>query len=85
MNPTVNPRKRGLDLPESIPATEAERTEEANRLVCQLREWGDEAWKQLTGWEVEVLNDLNDGKACTRVRLKEVREAVARIKTKLGK
>ena len=72
-------------MPESVPDSEEERAEQANMLVVELRNLGPDAWNELTTFEVEVLSDLNDGKACTRVRFKIIREAAARIKKKFSK
>lgn len=76
MNPTENPRKRGLALPESIPDSEAERTREAKQLLAKLEDGDD---RLLTSWEVLLIAELGEGKACTRVRLKELREAMRRV------
>lgn len=89
MNPTqrgpVGVRKPGLNLPRSIPDTEEERGKEARELIAEVRNLGDEAWKRWTTWELEILGDLNDGRACTRVRLMEIRDAVERIKREFTK
>lgn len=59
-----------------IPSTEAERAEEAKQLIAKLRH---EDIPKLTTWEVALVNELEEGKACTRIRLKELREAISRI------
>lgn len=68
----------GLGLPDPIPSTEAERTAEAERLIAELVD--RKAFHHLTTWEVELVDELKQGKACTRVRLKELREALKRIR-----
>jgi hypothetical protein len=82
MNPTQQPVKRPLVLPEPIPDTEAERTVEGLHLIGVLKDLTKD-WKQeLTSWELDVVNGVLDGKACTRVRLTEIRGAVARLRKK---
>jgi hypothetical protein len=69
-----------LRMPKSIPSTEEERTAEALFLIGKLSDADEE---QLTVWEVELVESLRQGYASTRIRLKELREAVHRIKPEL--
>jgi len=85
VNPTTQPVKRPLVMPEPIPDSEEERTKEATRMLCEIRDWGPDAWYQLTTFEAEVETELTEGKATTRVRFQIVREAYNRIKKKLAK
>ncbi len=85
MNPTEQPVKRPLVFPEPIPDSEDERTREATRMLCAIRDWGPDSWNMLTTFEAEVETELTEGKATTRVRFKIVRDAYDRIKKKLGK
>jgi len=72
-------------MPEPIPDSEEERTLEAVRMLCEIRDWGPESWKLLTTFEAEVETEITDGKATTRVRFKIVRDAYDRIKKQLKK
>lgn len=59
-----------------IPDTETERVEEAKQLLSKLKT-GDRL--KLTTWELTLVEELGEGKACTRIRLKELREAMERL------
>jgi len=59
-----------------IPENEADRAEEAKQLIAKLR---PDDMPKLTTWEVTLIEELASGKAATRIRLKELREAVERI------
>ncbi len=85
MNPTEQPVKRLLILPEPIPDSEEDRTKEATRMLVAIRDWGPESWRLLTTFEAEVETELTDGKATTRVRFKIVRDAYDRIRKQLKK
>lgn len=65
-----------LKMPKPIPDNEADRTAEAAGLMNQLTETDI---PKMTSWEVELVVSLREGKACTRIRLKELRELVARL------
>lgn len=85
VNPTEQPVKKPLVFPEPVPDSEEERTKQATRMLCEIRDWGPAAWNMLTTFEAEVETELTDGKATTRVRFKVVRDAYDRIKKKLAK
>lgn len=59
-----------------IPETESERLEEAKQLLAKLKT-GDRL--KLTTWELTLVEELGEGKACTRIRLKELRAAIERL------
>jgi hypothetical protein len=63
-------------MPKPLPSTETERTEEAQKLIARLT---PEDTVKLTTWEVTLVAELREGKAATRIRLKDLREAVHRI------
>lgn len=65
-----------LKMPKPIPDSEADRTAEAAELLGKLE---SEDVVKMTSWEVELTVALEEGKACTRIRLKELRELVARL------
>lgn len=65
-----------LRMPLPVPDSERDRMEEAVGLLKKLIP--DDQVK-LTTWEVVLVDELREGKACTRIRLKELREAVHRI------
>lgn len=73
-----------LNIPAPIPNNEADRTMEGNRLIVEIEQFGPEAWKELTTWEVQTILSIKEGSACTRIRLKELRDAHARLKTLHG-
>ena len=79
MNPTTQPVKRPLVMPEPIPDSEAERTEQANAMLMKLRVTGPADWNQLTTFEAQIESELSEGRACTRVRFEIVRDAYKRI------
>jgi hypothetical protein len=85
VNPTTQPVKRPLVFPDPIPDSEADRTEQANAMLMEIRVLGPEAWAQLTTFEAEIESELSEGKACTRVRFEIVRDAYKRIKKKPAK
>jgi len=72
-------------MPDPIPDSEGERTEEVLRLINEVRRLGPEAEKEWTSWELQILSELNDGRACTRIRFKEIREGAKRILKKFEK
>jgi hypothetical protein len=63
-------------MPKPVPSTEQERTEEALALIGKLV---PEDMAKLTTWEVTLVEELKDGKAATRIRLKDLRECVHRL------
>jgi len=70
------PQKKPLVMPKPIPSSETERVAEAMELLGQIR---DEDIVKLTTWEVEMIDSIHQGRAVTRIRLKDLRDAVARI------
>jgi hypothetical protein len=70
---------RVTSIAEALPTTEEERTNEARALLAHIRE---EQYPLLTTWERELVHDLADGKAATKIRLKELREIVKRLNSK---
>lgn len=70
-----------LKMPKHIPDSEAERTEEGCELMAQLT---DSDVPLMTTWEVQMICELKEGKACTKIRLKELRECVERITKQRG-
>lgn len=63
-------------IEDALPTTEAERTEEVHALLSRLTA---EDTPNLTTWETQMIAELLEGKAATKIRLKELREAVKRI------
>ena len=76
MTQSENQRMKVVRMSKPIPDSEADRSEEAKQLIAKLR---PEDVPNLTTWEVELVKELAEGKAATRIRLKELREAVERI------
>ena len=69
-------RMKVVRMSKPIPENEADRAEEAKQLIAKLR---PEDIPKLTTWEVVLVTEMEEGKAATRIRLKELREAVERI------
>lgn len=59
-----------------IPDREEDRAEEAQQLLARLKR---EDYHKLTTWEVQLLDELNQELAVTRIRLKELREIIERL------
>lgn len=78
------PVKRPLQMPEPIPDSEAERTEQAMAMIGEIPSW-PLSLSELTTFEAEIVTELRDGKACTRTRFKIIRDAYQRIKKKNAK
>jgi hypothetical protein len=65
-----------LRMKKPIPDNETDRCLEAVDLISKLK---PEDMPRLTTWEVTLIEELNKGLACTRIRLKDLREAVSRL------
>jgi hypothetical protein len=76
--------KRPLVLPEPIPDSEEDRTEQAMLMIGEIQRW-PLSESELTTFEAEIAAELREGKACTRTRFKIVRDAYQRIKKRLNK
>lgn len=74
LNPTHKDKIVAMDEP--LPDSEDERTREALHL-CDLISRDD--YSQLTSWELQTIQDVKNGKAATKVRLREIRQAVKRL------
>lgn len=70
-----------LKFPKPIPDSESDRVAESIELLKKIT---DADASRLTTWEVELIDSLSQGMACTRIRLKELRECVARIEEERG-
>jgi hypothetical protein len=68
--------KKPLMMPKPIPDSEDDRVAEAMILLAKISHLD---MPLLTTWELEMIDAIRDGKAVTRIRLKELREAVERI------
>jgi hypothetical protein len=64
-----------IQMPKRMPTTEIERTEEALELIASIQS----KFSELTSWELQIVQDIKEGKAATNIRLRELREAVKRI------
>jgi hypothetical protein len=74
----IFPQKASVtEMEPAMSEREDERTEEAQRL-CSLI--SDEDNSNLTTWELQTVTDIREGKAATRVRLRELRGIVKRIR-----
>lgn len=69
-------RMKVVRISKPIPGSENDRQEEAKQLLAKLR-IADRL--KLTTWELTLVEELEEGKACTRIRLKELRDAIERI------
>jgi uncharacterized protein YqfB (UPF0267 family) len=65
-----------LRMKKPIPDSESDRCLESVDLIAKLK---PEDMAKLTTWEVGLVEDLSVGKACTKIRLKELRECIERI------
>jgi hypothetical protein len=73
----IVPNRPGIVVMEEVMSDrEDERTEEAQRLCSMI---SDEDNASLTTWELQTVTDVRDGKAATRVRLRELRAIVKRL------
>jgi hypothetical protein len=74
----INPeqKRRIVELDKPLPDSEDERTQEALEL-CKIISFGNDS--ELTTWEMQTVRDVEEGKAATRVRLRELRQIVKRL------
>ena len=73
----MNRLNKVTSIEEAIPHSESDRTEEALKLINSL---GEDDLLKLTTWELQVIEDISKGRAATKIRLMELREAVKRIR-----
>jgi hypothetical protein len=59
-----------------IPDSETDRTAEAILLIKRIT---DSDIPKLTTWELELVDSLREGRAATRIRLKELRAVLERL------
>jgi hypothetical protein len=59
-----------------IPDNETDRTAEAILLIKRIT---DDDIPKLTTWEMELVGSLREGRAATRIRLKELRAVLERL------
>jgi hypothetical protein len=76
VHPVVRVFDKVTEMPEPMLRSEAERTEEAQRLLASLTE---EDFPLFTSWERQTIQELNEGKASTNIRLRDLRAAVKRV------
>ncbi|HEY0800685.1 MAG TPA: hypothetical protein VGD54_07565 [Steroidobacteraceae bacterium] len=74
MNPTA--RGRIVEMSKAMPTTEDERTTEAKELVSMIAEVD---FPKLTTWERATVEEIKEGKAASKFRLREVRGIVKRL------
>ena len=74
-------QKKPLVMPKPIPDNEDDRVAEATELLAKI---SHSDIYLLTSWELELVDELREGKACTRIRLKELRDAVERVEKQRG-
>ena len=74
-------QKKPLVMPKPVPSSEADRLAEAVELLTQIK---DEDIVKLTTWELETIDSIREGRAVTRIRLKDLRECVERIRKSRG-
>jgi hypothetical protein len=76
----MNPTQKGhvVEMSKEIPESETDRTEEAQDLVAMIAESDH---PKLTTWEMQTVNEVREGKASTKLRLRELRQIVKRLQT----
>lgn len=74
----VNPTNKGkiIRINEVLPDSEDDRTAEALELCRMIV---PEDYPRLTTWELQTVEDVRQGKAATKVRLRELRQIVKRL------
>lgn len=65
-----------LKMLKPIPDNEQDRVAESYRLLAKIQ---PEDVASMTTWEREMVEEIKQGRAVTRIRLKELREMVERI------
>ena len=65
-----------VSMTRPMPSTEAERTQEAQELLSHIE---DSDLPSLTGWELNTVKEIQDGKAANAIRLRELRSIVKRL------